>query len=60
MTWNLAWRALARVDDLKRRAMAQPFPNVWLPKGSSALRDDAAVGAVDPRIASSINYKEPP
>jgi hypothetical protein len=54
-------RALVRVDDLKATMkMAQPFPNVWLPKSISMnFGMMLAVGAVDAAYrVEYLNYKE--
>ena len=54
-------RALVRVDDLKATMkMAQPFPNVWLPKSIEMnFGMMLAVGAVDATYrVDYLNYKE--
>ena len=54
-------RALVRVDDLKATMkMAQPFPNVWLPKSIEMnFGMMLAVGAVDATYrVEYLNYKE--
>jgi hypothetical protein len=57
----LPGRALVRVDDLKATMqMAQPFPNIWLPKGIEMhFGMMLAVGAVDATYrVDYLNYKE--
>ena len=54
-------RALVRVDDLKATMqMAQPFPNIWLPKSiEMSFGMMLAVGAVDASYrVDYLNYKE--
>jgi hypothetical protein len=57
----LPGRALVRIDNLKATMqMAQPFPNIWLPKGiEMQFGMMLAVGAVDATYrVDYLNYKE--
>jgi len=57
----LPGRALVRIDNLKATMeMAQPFPNIWLPKGiEMGFGMTLAVGAVDATYrVEYLNYKE--